>query len=107
MEESVVDPGAKTLTTYTRNITFTRLMVVEEKCVYSVHPNNKEWTMCKKESWISCGIFGFARPVERFGVERYKSNSSKALKGLNHVLEKLYIPERPSRPLSIPVPQMS
>ena len=33
--------------------------------------------MCKKESWISCGIFGFARPVERFGVERYKSNSSK------------------------------
>ena len=34
-------------------------------------------TMCKKESWISCGIFGFARPVERFGVERYKSNSSK------------------------------
>lgn len=43
MEESVVDPEAKTLTTYTRNITFTRLMVVEEKCVYSVHPTNKEW----------------------------------------------------------------
>lgn len=107
VEESIVDPEAKTLTTYTRNITFTRLMVVEEKCVYSVHPSNKEWTMCKKESWISSGIFGFARPVERFGVERYKSNSSKAVKGLNHVLEKLYILERPSRTLPIPVPQMS
>ena len=43
MEESVVDPEAKTLTTYTKNVTFTRLMVVEEKCVYSVHPTNKEW----------------------------------------------------------------
>ena len=43
VEESIVDPEAKTLTTYTRNITFTRLMVVEEKSVYSVHPTNKEW----------------------------------------------------------------
>ena len=43
VEESVVDPVAKTLTTYTRNITFTRLMVVEEKCVYTVSPNNNEW----------------------------------------------------------------
>ena len=38
-----MDPEAKTLTTYTKNVTFTRLMVVEEKCVYSVHPTNKEW----------------------------------------------------------------
>ena len=43
MEESEVDPAAKTFTTYTRNITFSKLMSVEEKCVYYTNPDNKEW----------------------------------------------------------------
>ena len=43
IEESVVDPNKKIMTTYSRNIFFTSLMVVEEKCVYSVSPNNKDW----------------------------------------------------------------
>jgi len=107
VEESILDPEAKTLTTYTKNVTFTKLMAVEEKCVYSVHPTNKEWILCKKHSWVTSGVFGFARAIERFGVERYKLNSAKALKGLQMVLEKLYIPERPPLPLSLPVPQMS
>lgn len=107
MEESVLDPDAKTLTTYTKNITFAKLMAVEEKCVFSVHSSNKEWITCKKQSWISSGVFGLSRAIERFGVERYKLNASKALKGLQIVLEKMYIPERPPLPLSLPVPQMS
>ena len=43
VEESIVDPIARTFTTYTRNITYKMLMVVEEKCVYTVHPQNREW----------------------------------------------------------------
>jgi hypothetical protein len=43
VEESIVDPVSRTLTTYTRNITFNKLMVVEEKCVYTVDPKNKDW----------------------------------------------------------------
>ncbi|CAH3160710.1 unnamed protein product [Porites lobata] len=107
VEESVVDPEAKTLTTYTKNVTFTRLMVVEEKCVYSVHPTNKEWVTCQKQSWVSSSVFGFSRAIERFGIERYKLNTSKASKGLQSILEKLYVPERPHIPLALPVPQIS
>lgn len=43
IEESEVDSAAKTFTTYTRNITFSKLMSVEEKCVYYTNPDNKEW----------------------------------------------------------------
>ena len=43
VEESVVDSTAKTFTTYTRNITYTTLGVVEEKCVYYVSPENESW----------------------------------------------------------------
>lgn len=107
VEESIVDPEAKTLTTYTKNVTFTKLMAVEEKCVYSVHPTNKEWITCHKQSWISSGVFGFSRAIESFGVQRYKLNAAKAVKGLQIVLDKLYVPERPPLPLSLPVPQMS
>ncbi|EDO37602.1 predicted protein, partial [Nematostella vectensis] len=99
IEESVVDPVAKTLTTYTRNITFKTLMVVEEKCVYTVSPQNKEWTTCERQSWVTSGVYGFARAIEAFGIERYKNNVKKTSKGLEYILEKLHSPERPVRPL--------
>ncbi|XP_031564390.1 PRELI domain-containing protein 1, mitochondrial-like [Actinia tenebrosa] len=105
VEESIVDPIAKTLTTYTRNITYKTLMVVEEKCVYAVNPQNKEWTTCEKQSWVSSDVYGFARAIEAFGVERYKKNAKKAIKGLEHIMEKLYTPERPPRPPTLPLPQ--
>lgn len=43
VEESIVDFSRRTFTTYTRNITFARLMLVEEKCVYYESPENREW----------------------------------------------------------------
>jgi len=43
VEESVVDSATKTFTTYTRNISFSKLMSVEEKCTYYVSPENENW----------------------------------------------------------------
>lgn len=77
VEESVVDVSKKTFTTYTRNINFAKLMSVEEKCIYYVCPENKEWTCCKKCAWIKCGVRGLSRAVEKFGVERYRKNAKK------------------------------
>lgn len=45
MEESIVDREAKTFTTYTRNINFTKLMTVVEKCTYYVSPENEGWSV--------------------------------------------------------------
>ena len=48
VEESSVDASARTFTTFTKNINFANWMTVEEKCVYYVSPENKEWcaSMC-------------------------------------------------------------
>ena len=43
VEESEVDMATKTTTTYTRNVNFNKLMTVEEKAIYTVSPENKEW----------------------------------------------------------------
>ena len=40
VEESVVDPSLKTFTTYSRNLTLTRLSLVEEKCEYFMSPDD-------------------------------------------------------------------
>lgn len=43
VEESVVDSQSKTFTTYTRNVSHTKLMSIIEKCTYSVSPENDNW----------------------------------------------------------------
>ena len=107
IEESVLDPINKRLTTYTRNITYQTLMVVEEKCEYTVASDSKEITQCERQAWISSYIYGFARPVEAFGVERYKQNIKKSHKGIINILEGLYPspPTKSSGMITIPLPQ--
>ncbi|XP_065052109.1 PRELI domain-containing protein 1, mitochondrial-like [Rhopilema esculentum] len=94
VEESIVDPVNKTLITYTRNITYQKLMVVEEKCEYTKSSDCKDWTLCSRQAWITSKIYGFSRPIEAFGVERYKNNIQKSRKGLEYVLEKMFNPEK-------------
>lgn len=43
VEKSVLDPREKTLTTFTQNITLTKFMTVEEKCIYHVADENPGW----------------------------------------------------------------
>lgn len=93
VEESIVDPIAKTVTTYTRNIGLQRLMLLEEKCVYLTNPENNHWTVCERWAYINSTIFGFSRAIQAFGLERYKKNVTKANQGFQHILEKCYLPE--------------
>ncbi|CAH1258667.1 PRELID1 [Branchiostoma lanceolatum] len=90
VEESVVDPVAKTFTTFTWNLNFTRIMHVREKVVYSVSPENNDWTQIHREAWVSSGMYGFIRAIQHFGVDRYKKNAEKANMGLRLVLDKLF-----------------
>ncbi|XP_041370402.1 PRELI domain-containing protein 1, mitochondrial-like [Gigantopelta aegis] len=93
LEESIVDPCNKTITTYTRNIGMQRVMTVEERCVYKVDPENTKWTVCERSTWVSSSIYGFGRAIQAFGMDRIKKNSVKASKGYEYILEKLYVPE--------------
>ncbi|CAG0891002.1 unnamed protein product [Darwinula stevensoni] len=87
VEESIVDPKLKSLITYTRNIGFNRAMTVEEKTVYTADPQHQQWTLAKRQAWISSSLFGFKFAIEAFGLERYKKNATKATLGFMHVLK--------------------
>lgn len=45
-----------------------------------------------RQAWISSSIFGVSRAIQAFGLERYKQNSIKAAKGLQHVLDGIFKP---------------
>ncbi|CAH1785143.1 unnamed protein product [Owenia fusiformis] len=90
VEESVVDPKAKTLTTYTRNVGYTRLMSVVEKCIFKVDEKNSKWSQVERYAWIDSNVIGVGGAIKHFGMERFKHNVNKACKGFEYVLDNLY-----------------
>lgn len=89
MEDSVVDPGTRRLTTLTWNLNHSTLMTVVERCVFYGDQERSVRTRLTREAWISSGVFGLSRPIQEFGFSRFRSNQLKTLKGLEFALSKL------------------
>lgn len=90
VEESVCDPKRKTLVTYTRNIAFTKIMSVTEKVTYEMSTENPGHTVIRRTAMIDSQVFGFSKAIAAFGLERFKKNCSKMVKGFEHVLSAIY-----------------
>ncbi|EFN89762.1 PRELI domain-containing protein 1, mitochondrial [Harpegnathos saltator] len=93
VEESIVDPETKTLTTYTRNLGYTKVMSIVEKVVYQISEENPEWTVAKRSAWIDSQVFGLSRAIQAFGLDRFKKNCVKMSEGFNYVLTNMF-PQR-------------
>ncbi|KAM9770046.1 PRELI domain containing 1b isoform 1-T1 [Menidia menidia] len=89
IEDSILDPVSRSLTTYTWNLNHTTLMSVEERCVFRDSAEQPAATQLRREAWISSSIYGFSRPIQEFGLARFKSNQVKAMKGLEYALSNL------------------
>ncbi|KAL1023817.1 hypothetical protein UPYG_G00046630 [Umbra pygmaea] len=90
VEDSVVDLFTKSLTTYTWNLNHATLMKVEERCVFRESNEQPALTLLRREAWISSGVYGFSRPIQEFGLSRFKSNQVKSMKGLEYALSNLH-----------------
>lgn len=99
IEESLVDPNEKTLTTHTRNIGFNKIMVrspesmpfglhsllisisrfqsVVEKVVYTPETHGK--TVAQRYARIDSQVYGFATAIRAFGCERFKKNCQQSV----------------------------
>ncbi|KAI1883594.1 hypothetical protein AGOR_G00233180 [Albula goreensis] len=100
VEDSIVDPTNRNMITFTWNLNHTTLMTVEERCVFQQNQDRLSWTQLRREAWISSGVFGFSRPIQEFGLARFKTNQVKAMKGLEYALSNLH--DAPQRPLGTP-----
>ncbi|XP_042368256.1 PRELI domain-containing protein 1, mitochondrial-like isoform X1 [Plectropomus leopardus] len=89
LEDSIVDPQTHTLTTKTWNLNHNTLMTVVERCLFEEDRSRPSWTKLRREAWILSAVYGFARPIQEFGLARFKSNQAKAMKGLEFALSKI------------------
>jgi hypothetical protein len=76
-EVSVVNASRRELVMRTRNITGSSLMVVEEVCRYTVHPENAEWTHYDQEARITAFLPAFSASVEQYGLSSFASQAEK------------------------------
>jgi len=91
IEETYCDPRTKTLTSYTRNFTFTSAMTCIEKCVYKQDPTDPTKTVCKKEAQIISNLRVAGTTIEKFALQSFKRNADRAAKGLLFILEKFQV----------------
>ncbi|XP_018591127.1 PRELI domain-containing protein 1, mitochondrial-like [Scleropages formosus] len=90
VEDSIVDPAQRNLTIFTWNLNHTTLMTVEERCVFRESQQQPGCTQLKREAWIFSRVYGFSRPIQEFGLARFKKNQVKAMKGLEYALANLH-----------------
>ncbi|CAK9298070.1 unnamed protein product [Gordionus sp. m RMFG-2023] len=88
LEECIIDPLNKIYVSSKQNIMHQKFMMAREYCTYTQDNVSPNITNCEKKAWVDSKIFGFATAIKRYGIEKYKSNSTKADIGLNLVLEK-------------------
>lgn len=84
VEDSLLDRANQTLVTYTRNVGFSKLLSVEERCVYQ--STGGKSTLLTREARIISRMTGLVSVIERFGYERFKHNAKNMLKGIEHTL---------------------
>jgi hypothetical protein len=89
LEDAMVNPQQRTMVTWTRNITLTKYLSVEERCVYSPSPSDPNVTNVETEARVVSNV-SIGPMVERFGLERFKRNIKKASQGLLYVLEQAH-----------------
>ncbi|KAI8810070.1 PRELI-like family-domain-containing protein [Cladochytrium replicatum] len=94
IEHTMVDPSSQKMVVVQKNLSHTKLMLVEER--QTIVPDNstvaaQTTTMVHQEGRIvsSTGWNAVKARIEGFGLSNFKKNTIKSSKGLLHVLEQL------------------
>lgn len=88
IEETVVNPKAKVMVTYTRNIGLRLFMGTVERAEYRpIEGPDFHSTSCEKKVWIESDLVGLRSAIKKFGVDRFKANCVKATEGLVWAIE--------------------
>ncbi|KAI9555212.1 hypothetical protein GHT06_017727 [Daphnia sinensis] len=101
IEESIVDPKKQSLTTYTRNIGYNKIVSITEKVEYHQDPTNPQQTLVQRQAWIESQfhIGTLRRPIEAFIYDRFRKNCTKASNGFQWVLSKMWTKEPVNSPV--------
>ncbi|XP_039195192.1 PRELI domain containing protein 3A isoform X1 [Crotalus tigris] len=88
-EHSVVDPVEKKMILSSTNITLTNLVSVDERLVYTPHPENPEKTLLTQEAIITVKGVSLSSYLETLMANTISSNARKGREALEWVIGEL------------------
>eukprot|EP00123_Amoebidium_parasiticum_P022978 comp9931_c0_seq1/m.4832 comp9931_c0_seq1/g.4832 ORF comp9931_c0_seq1/g.4832 comp9931_c0_seq1/m.4832 type:complete len:182 (-) comp9931_c0_seq1:597-1142(-) len=91
LEESTVDVREGVMKTVTVNLSYNRVLRVEEHCMYTSVDGHTHLTT---EVRLVSPMWGWAKAVETVALERFKSNVQKARTALEFVLHNVVLKDR-------------
>ncbi|XP_078736753.1 SEC14-like protein 1 isoform X2 [Lampetra fluviatilis] len=78
IQKNTLNWRERTLHIEAHNETFATRVIVNEKCSYSVHPDNDQWTCFEQTASLDIkSFFGFESSVEKVAMKQYTANIKK------------------------------
>ncbi len=85
----MIDRDAKTLSLRSRNLTFNNIINVDEKLVYSIHPENSEKTILKQEAVITVQNVPLTDYLENTFVNTMTKNAQTGRQAIEFVIHQM------------------
>ncbi|XP_042218419.1 SEC14-like protein 1 isoform X2 [Homarus americanus] len=90
VQTNTLDNRNRTLTIEAYNESFSSRVVINEKCRYTVHPENTDWTCFEQTATLDIkSFFGFESTVEKIAMKQYSQNISKGKEIIEYFIEEL------------------
>jgi len=88
-EHSTIDVRRRVMTARTRNLTFNRVLSIEERLEYTQHPTDKTKTLLTQEATINVENVPLTSYVETLVARTLSSNATKGRLAMEWVINKM------------------
>lgn len=90
MQCNTLDRRNRTLKIEAHNESFSSRVTVNETCVYSVHPENSNWTCFEQSASLDVkSFFGFESTLEKIAMKQYTINIGKGKEVIEYYINEL------------------
>ena len=89
-QRNTKDLRARTLHIEAWNESFSTRVEINEYCVYSVHPENPDWTCFEQSAELNIkNFFGFEATAEKIAIKEYSKSIEKSKEVMEHFIQLL------------------
>ncbi|XP_076838879.1 SEC14-like protein 5 [Brachyhypopomus gauderio] len=90
IQKNTLNWRERTLLIEAHNETFSNRVMVLETCLYSVHPENENWTCFEQSASLDIkSFFGFESTVEKIAMRQYTANIQRGKEVIEYYLNEL------------------
>uniref|UniRef100_A0A3Q0RBM7 SEC14-like lipid binding 1 n=1 Tax=Amphilophus citrinellus TaxID=61819 RepID=A0A3Q0RBM7_AMPCI len=90
IQKNTLNRRDRTLHIEVHNETFSNRVIVHERCSYTVHPENEDWTCFEQSASLDIkSFFGFESTAEKIAMKQYASSIKKGKEIIEYYLREL------------------